>query len=107
MTTAPDSATLASLIEAFRHREQIGIAKYGVTVDRTDLTHVKWLQHALEEDMDRCLYMQRAIDTAIALIAERDRMRDALNLIDSMRFDPLPIGWAADIAHEALQESVA
>jgi len=64
MTTAPDSAALASLLEDFRQREQVGIAKYGVTVDRTDLTHVQWLQHALEESMDNCLYLKRAIETA-------------------------------------------
>lgn len=69
MTTALDSATLASLIEAFRQREQIGIAKYGVMVDRTDLTHVEWLQHALEESMDHCLYLKRAIATAQESVA--------------------------------------
>lgn len=131
MNTAPDSATLSSLIEAFRQREQVGIAKYGVTVDRTDLTHVEWLQHALEEDMDRCLYMKRAIDAAIALIAERDELSGDLELMrviagknayerDKLRealaeivrihenvWSPKQADRIADLALKALQESVA
>lgn len=101
MNIATESNTLALLIEDFRSREQLGIAKYGVTVDRTDLNHVEWLQHALEEDMDRCLYMKRAIDTAIALIAERDRLREVLKHISVRCGSPMELQL---IAHNALKE---
>lgn len=84
MNIATDSNTLALLIEDFRSREQLGIAKYGVTIDRTDMNHVEWLRHALEEDMDRCLYMKRAIDTALELINERNKLMEALETIANL-----------------------
>lgn len=33
-------------------RADIGRAKYGVTLERTDLTRAQWLQHAYEEALD-------------------------------------------------------
>jgi hypothetical protein len=42
-----------TVVEAVRadllRRSQVGIAKYGVTLDRTDLNLRDWLQHAYEE----------------------------------------------------------
>lgn len=43
-------------------REALGRKKYGTDVDRTDLTHKEWLQHAYEETLDKALYLKRAIE---------------------------------------------
>ena len=43
-------------------REALGRKKYGTDVDRPDLTHKEWLQHAYEETLDKALYLKRAID---------------------------------------------
>jgi len=51
-----DSATLTALFGLFRQREQFGLAKYGATVDRSDLTPAQWRQHHREELMDALLY---------------------------------------------------
>lgn len=50
-----------SIIDRFIHRSQIGKAKYGVDMDRTDLSLKEWLQHSIEEKLDDILYMQRAL----------------------------------------------
>jgi hypothetical protein len=54
-----------SIVEAVRtdllQRSQIGIKKYGVTLDRTDLSLRDWLQHAYEETLDQANYLKRAI----------------------------------------------
>lgn len=54
-----------SIVEEVRNdllkRSQIGINKYGVTLDRTDIDLKGWLQHALEETYDKALYLKRAI----------------------------------------------
>ena len=54
-----------SVVEAVRadllQRSQAGIAKYGVTLDRTDLNMRDWLQHAYEEALDMANYLKRAI----------------------------------------------
>jgi hypothetical protein len=42
-------------------RSQVGIAKYGTTLDRKDLTLRDWLQHAYEETLDQANYLKRSI----------------------------------------------
>lgn len=49
------------LIAKYRARVKKGVMKYGVTTDRTDFCLRDWLQHALEEHMDACVYLNRAI----------------------------------------------
>lgn len=48
-----------SVITQFKARSERGIDKYGVTLDRTDLSALEWLIHAQEEAMDFCLYLER------------------------------------------------
>lgn len=54
-----------SNVEAVRamllERSQVGIAKYGTTTDRDDLSLRDWLQHALEETLDKAVYLRAAI----------------------------------------------
>jgi hypothetical protein len=42
-------------------RAEVGLKKYGVTTDRTDLNVVDWLVHAREEVLDLSLYLTRVI----------------------------------------------
>jgi len=42
-------------------RSEVGIAKYGVTLARTDLSLRDWLQHAYEKTLDQANYLKRAI----------------------------------------------
>ena len=42
-------------------RSRVGVEKYGVTLERDDLSLKDWLQHLLEELMDATLYLKRAI----------------------------------------------
>jgi hypothetical protein len=44
-----------------KQRSEVGIKKYGVTLDRKDLKLKDWLQHAYEETLDKALYLKRAI----------------------------------------------
>jgi hypothetical protein len=48
-----------SVIEQFKQRSEVGINKYGVTLDRTDLSTLQWIQHAQEELMDATLYIEK------------------------------------------------
>lgn len=52
------SESLTSVIQKMSEREQLGIRKYGTTVDRKDLTHREWLIHTQEELMDAVLYIE-------------------------------------------------
>ena len=42
-------------------RALIGKEKYGVTMQRTDLTELQWLTHLQEELMDSLVYLEKII----------------------------------------------
>ena len=50
------------IVEAVRlklfSRSQVGLHKYGVGLDRQDLSHLEWLRHAQEEAMDLANYLE-------------------------------------------------
>ena len=48
-----------SVIEQFKQRSEVGKVKYGITLDRTDLTRLEWLNHAQQEAMDLILYLEK------------------------------------------------
>ena len=48
-----------SVIDQFAKRSNVGVEKYGTTLDRTDLTMLDWIQHAQEELMDGILYLEK------------------------------------------------
>ena len=48
-----------SVIKQFKDRSNVGIAKYGTTMDRKDLSTLEWLNHAQQEAMDFCLYLEK------------------------------------------------
>ena len=51
----------AELCRMFTERQAFGIKKYGVTVEDNPLSLREWLNHALMESMDHCVYLLRAI----------------------------------------------
>jgi hypothetical protein len=48
-----------SVIKKFKERSDLGKKKYGVTLDRTDLATLDWINHAQEELMDGILYLEK------------------------------------------------
>ena len=42
-------------------RSRVGVEKYGVTLERDDLSLKDWLHHAYEECLDQANYLKRAI----------------------------------------------
>jgi hypothetical protein len=55
------TGTEAEVCADIARRQQLGIAKYGTTVSDNPLELKEWLQHALEENYDYCIYIKRAI----------------------------------------------
>jgi tRNA A37 threonylcarbamoyladenosine biosynthesis protein TsaE len=43
----------------YRQRSELGIAKYGTTLDENKATLIEWLTHLQEELMDATLYIQK------------------------------------------------
>ena len=48
-----------SVMLKFKQRSELGIAKYGTTLDRDDLSILEWINHAQEELMDGILYLEK------------------------------------------------
>tara|TARA_R110002012_G_scaffold308675_3_gene515064 strand:+ start:562 stop:810 length:249 start_codon:yes stop_codon:yes gene_type:complete len=55
----PKDTVVDSVVEQFKERSNVGIEKYGVTMDREDLSPLQWLQHLQEELMDATLYVEK------------------------------------------------
>jgi len=52
-------SVVESVVKKFKDRSRVGIEKYNTTLDRTDLKTLDWINHAQEEAMDFCLYLER------------------------------------------------
>ena len=65
-----------SVIEQFKQRSEVGKVKYGITLDRTDLSTLEWMIHFREELQDGLLYLERII---------QDTQKQ--NIVDIMKSD--------------------
>lgn len=52
-------SVVKAIVEKFLQRSAVGRAKYGTTLDRTDLGIIDWINHAQEEHMDAILYLEK------------------------------------------------
>jgi hypothetical protein len=52
-------SVVTTIIEQFTSRAKMGKAKYGVDLDRTDLSLLEWIEHAKQEHMDAILYLEK------------------------------------------------
>lgn len=53
------------VIDLIRQRRDTGRAKYGVTMERQDLSESDWLQHLIEELLDAAIYAMKLKRTAV------------------------------------------
>lgn len=52
-------SVVSSIISQFVERSKKGKAKYGVDLDRKDLSLLDWIEHAKQEHMDAILYLEK------------------------------------------------
>lgn len=48
-----------AVIDKFKRRSEVGIQKYGTTLERDDLTPEEWADELQQEMMDAILYLER------------------------------------------------
>ena len=68
-TTFTDSIVF-DVIKEIAERSEAGLAKYGTTMDRTDLVASDWVQHAYEEALDMAIYLKRLKKDMLAMEEE-------------------------------------
>jgi hypothetical protein len=59
-------SVVTSVINQFIERSEKGKAKYGVDLDRKDLSLLEWIEHAKQEHMDAILYLEKIKQIASA-----------------------------------------
>lgn len=60
-----------NVIGKYLRREAVGLAKYGVTTERTDVDMLGWIEHLQEELMDATLYLERMKNEVQTLTTQR------------------------------------
>jgi hypothetical protein len=50
---------IEEVLTRIKFRAEIGKETYGTTMDRTDLSHKQWLDHAIEEALDLAIYLTK------------------------------------------------
>jgi hypothetical protein len=58
------------VLAKYYERSQLGIKKYGRTLDRDDLNLTDWLNHLQEELMDATLYIEK-LKSEVKFIAQK------------------------------------
>lgn len=71
------------VIFKMRKRAVSGKAKYGVTMERDDLTIEQWLIHLQEELMDASIYVQRLIEEVDSMQRMPHIDQDIVDAIDA------------------------
>ncbi|WWA79552.1 hypothetical protein Kintu_gp60 [Xanthomonas phage Kintu] len=81
-----------AVAEKLQKRAAVGLGKYGVTMERTDLSRLDWLIHAQEEAMDLAVYLERLIQDLTNIKKPLDEncicigsWVETINSIDSIR----------------------
>jgi hypothetical protein len=70
---------LEEVIYKMRERSEVGIKKYGTTLDRDDLSHLDWLNHLQEELMDAILYLQKIKHNEITRLSNTNQRPSITN----------------------------
>ena len=65
-------------------RSQVGLKKYGVTTERTDLDMLAWGRHLQEELMDAAVYVERVMNDLqqLSVILSQVKPRHSMHLTD-------------------------
>jgi len=59
MRIETEDKIVESVVNSFLQRSEVGIKKYGTTLNRNDLKPLEWIEHAQQEAMDMILYLEK------------------------------------------------
>lgn len=54
-----EDSIVNKVVESFKERSNVGFKKYGVTLDRKDLSPLEWINHLQQELQDAILYAEK------------------------------------------------
>lgn len=91
---SPDN-NVEKVVDLMRSRSVVGLAKYKVTTERTDLTPLEWLRHWQAENADATIYAEKLAQEIENLTATKARLEAQL----SARNEEL------EVLHKAVSEA--
>jgi len=77
--------TEARVCQDIAKRQQVGLKKYGVSIEQNQLNLKEWMQHQYEELLDAAIYCKRAIEELEKQDAYRENLKQMAN---SVRIQP-------------------
>ena len=69
-----DDDFVEKVVDLLRSRSVVGLAKYRVTTERTDLTPLEWVRHWQAENADATIYAEKLAQEIETLTATKDRL---------------------------------
>jgi len=77
--------TEARVCQDIVKRQQLGLKKYGISIEQNQLSLKEWMQHQYEELLDAAIYCKRAIEEIEKQDAYRENLKQMAN---SVRIQP-------------------
>lgn len=77
--------TEARVCQDIAKRQQLGLKKYGVSIEQNQLNLKEWLHHQYEELLDAAIYCKRAIEELEKSEPDRENLKQMAN---SVRIQP-------------------
>ena len=73
---AARDAYVNNVLRKYVKRSDVGLEKYGTTLERNDLSEEDWLIHLQEELMDASLYIERLLSVVRERVSNQELVSD-------------------------------
>ena len=71
--------------EKIQQRAEVGLNKYGTTMERDDLSDLEWMIHLQEELMDGAVYLQRMINNYQDMEARLEKLGQRITAVETAK----------------------
>ena len=71
--------------EKIQQRAEVGLNKYGTTMERDDLSDLEWMIHLQEELMDGAVYLQRMINNYQDMEARLEKLDQRITAVETAK----------------------
>ena len=70
--------------EKIQQRAEVGLKKYGTTMEREDFSDLDWMNYLQEELMDGAVYLQRMINNYLDALAELEELTKRVEHLEGL-----------------------
>jgi len=70
--------------EKIQQRAEVGLKKYGTTMEREDFSDLDWMNYLQEELMDGAVYLQRMINNYQDALAKLDNLTKRVEYLEGL-----------------------